>query len=382
MNRKALRTAVFQSHRYIGLLIGLIWLVAGLTGSLLVFHHEIDHAQVQIEQIGDSASPMKTSQERLSYDVMLNSVKTAYPKATPSWLNLPTEANELIPIWITEKQGDREISTNVYVNPYTGAIAKAQVWENSFWDIVYRLHYELLAGEVGQAIVGIAAALMLILSGTGIVLWPGWRKLKSGFSLKLRAHPKRANFDIHKVSGIITAVFLTLIAFTGFCWNFYEQAKPAVYAATFSSVPVDPVSQAVANQKAIGVTAALQTANVALPDATSTFVSLPTQPDAPFHVGMKLPAEINRWGDSGVYLDQYTGKVLRVDDSRAASLGDRVFHSFSPLHYGTFGGLPTRIFYVFVGLTPAILMVTGVVMWWYRKKPVAQREKRLKRETV
>ncbi|MEH2423610.1 MAG: PepSY-associated TM helix domain-containing protein [Nostoc sp.] len=42
---------------------------------------------------------------------------------------------------------------------------------------------------------------------------------------------------------------------------------------------------------------------------------------------------------------------------------------FTPLHYGTFGGLPTRILYVFVGLTPLILFITGFVMWQYRKRP-------------
>jgi len=37
-------------------------------------------------------------------------------------------------------------------------------------------------------------------------------------------------------------------------------------------------------------------------------------------------------------------------------------------HYGTFGGLPTRILYVFVGLSPLILFITGFVMWWFRRK--------------
>ncbi|MEH1845738.1 MAG: PepSY-associated TM helix domain-containing protein [Nostoc sp.] len=49
-------------------------------------------------------------------------------------------------------------------------------------------------------------------------------------------------------------------------------------------------------------------------------------------------------------------------------MGDRILNSFSPLHYGTFGGSPTRIFYLFVGLAPLILSVTGFVMWWYRYK--------------
>ncbi|MEH1889486.1 MAG: PepSY-associated TM helix domain-containing protein [Nostoc sp.] len=46
-----------------------------------------------------------------------------------------------------------------------------------------------------------------------------------------------------------------------------------------------------------------------------------------------------------------------------------MLNSFTPLHYSTFGGLPTRILYVFVKLTPLILFITGFVMWQYRKRP-------------
>ncbi|MEH2309963.1 MAG: PepSY-associated TM helix domain-containing protein [Nostoc sp.] len=44
-------------------------------------------------------------------------------------------------------------------------------------------------------------------------------------------------------------------------------------------------------------------------------------------------------------------------------------NSFVPLHYGTFWGLPSRIFYVFVGLAPLVLFITGFVMWRYRYQP-------------
>ncbi|WP_334963502.1 PepSY-associated TM helix domain-containing protein [Nostoc sp.] len=49
-------------------------------------------------------------------------------------------------------------------------------------------------------------------------------------------------------------------------------------------------------------------------------------------------------------------------------LGDRILNSFRPLHFGTFWGLPSRIFYVFVRLAPLVLSVTGFVIWWYRYK--------------
>ncbi|MEH2180966.1 PepSY-associated TM helix domain-containing protein [Nostoc sp.] len=41
MTSKTVRKVIFGLHRYIGLGVGLIALVVGLTGSLLVFHTEI-----------------------------------------------------------------------------------------------------------------------------------------------------------------------------------------------------------------------------------------------------------------------------------------------------------------------------------------------------
>lgn len=58
------------------------------------------------------------------------------------------------------------------------------------------------------------------------------------------------------------------------------------------------------------------------------------------------------------------------------SFGDRILNAFAPMHYGTFGGLPTRILYVFVGLSPTVLFITGLTMYRLRRRPkaVAKRE--------
>jgi uncharacterized iron-regulated membrane protein len=39
------------------------------------------------------------------------------------------------------------------------------------------------------------------------------------------------------------------------------------------------------------------------------------------------------------------------------------------MHYGTFGGLATRILYVFVGLSPTILFIIGLIMYRLRRRP-------------
>ena len=144
-----------------------------------------------------------------------------------------------------------------------------------------------------------------------------------------------------------------------------------IYAATFTLKPPEVQSTVVPGKPLLGLDEIVQRSDNALPGAVNTYISLPSKSDSVFQIYKRLPGDIEDF-NSSAKLDQYSGKVLQVEDSRVAGLGDRVLNSFSPIHYGTFGGLPTRIFYVFVGLAPTILMITGFVMWWHRRKPKAK----------
>ncbi|MEH2181768.1 PepSY-associated TM helix domain-containing protein [Nostoc sp.] len=240
------------------------------------------------------------------------------------------------------------------VNPYTGAIlnSKRSLLQKIF-SVMYPLHYTLLSGEIGRKFVGIVGLLFTILSITGIILWPGWRKLIAGFKIKWNAHPKRVNFDVHKVAGAIAGVFLVFSFFIGFCWNLSEFVNPIIYAITFSN---PAISVPIAGKLPLGLKDQLKIAQAALPNASLKYISIPDNPEDTFGFSFDL-------GD--VSLDQHSGKV-QVSTMATASLGDRVLNSFGDLHYGTFWGLPSRIFYIFVGFAPLILFITGFVMWRYR----------------
>ncbi|MEH2249201.1 PepSY-associated TM helix domain-containing protein [Nostoc sp.] len=366
MNSKKLRDLVFTLHRYIGLAVGLIAIIVGLTGTLLVFQSEISTFDQQ-RRIG-TITPQG---EPLPVEVVLNTVKKTYadqPDAPVQRIYLPSKPNEPMNIILKTKQ--KEWTEN-YVNPYTGKILGNNLkstFIQKFYEIIYPLHYELLGGNIGNKFVGIIGLLMSFMSITGIILWPGWRKLISGFKIKWNAHVKRVNFDVHKVAGVIAAVFLIFTFFTGFCWNFSDVANPMIYTLTFSKQQADPVSVVVAGKFPLALKEQLKTAQATLPDGILRRIYFPIKPEEALTVAFKLPQETEDYNQSSVYLDQYSGKVLRVDSSLKVSLGDRILNSFSPLHYGTFWGLPTRIFYLFVGLAPLILSVTGFVMWWYRYK--------------
>lgn len=363
MNARTIRNTTFHLHRWLGLIGGIFLCIAGLTGSVLVFWHEIDR-MVVAQRFGQ----VIPTGERVMISAIANTVKAAYAAKglTLSSLSLPELANQPYLVWL---HAPADQHWQVFVNPYTGRVMGDRQWETSWVGTIYGLHYKLLAGDTGVFIMGIVALLTLLLSITGIVLWPGWRKLIAGFKIKWNAHIKRTNFDIHKVAGIITAIFLAFIGFTGFAWN-VPQAKvtDAIYAATLTPKPADPVSQPISGQQPLPIADLMQRADAAVPNATTTYVSFPKKPEEPFRVGKKQAQETDKWGRTRVYLDQFTGEVVQLSDGVKPSRAEAIINQFGPVHFGTFGGRLTQVLYVFVGLAPTVLMVTGVVMWWYRKR--------------
>lgn len=372
MKRLTVRQVAFTLHRYIGLGVALILIVIGLTGSFLVFGHEIDHFLVHLQ-----SEKIVPQGERMSLESVVAIVETAYQDSSAvkvESVGMPTAADEPYQIWL---ESPDEKWTEVLVNPYTGTLLLTRQWEKTLTGMALNIHYFLLAGETGIMVAGITALLLFILSLTGIILWPGWRKLIAGFKIKWNAHPKRVNFDIHKVAGIIAAGFLAVIGLTGFCWNFYDFTTPIIYAATFTAPPPELASTVVEGKAPLTVSELLQKAETVFPDGDTTYVNIPTTPDAAFGINKRVPGEKEYWGRSRLYLDQYTGEVLHVYDVRSLPLGERVLDGFGPLHYGTFGGLPTRILYVFVGLSPTVLAITGWVMWRYRYRSQLAHQARL-----
>lgn len=303
---------------------------------------------------------------QLSPESVLNTIEAKYAARSDLHLFRIYLPNTPASPYVGQLSTTNDQRTEVFVNPYTGKIIGERISNNTLIGMLLSLHYSLMAGETGTMFVGIAAFLMCILTVTGLVLWPGWRKLITGFKVKFDAHPKRLNFDIHKVAGIVSVVFLFFTGFTGFCWNFYDLTEPIIYAVTFTSKPSELVSTPIPGKSALGLTEQLKIANAALPGAVTKSIYFPDKSENALQIRMKLPQESSDYGDSNVYLDQYSGKVLRVDNALKLPLGDRVLNSFVPLHYGTFWGLSSRILYVFVGLAPLILFITGFVMWQYR----------------
>lgn len=361
-----LRSLVFQLHRYLGLVCGLILVIIGTTGSLLIFEPELEHQLIErrIGAIVPQGNP-------INIDTVVATVQAELSRATHLTLG-----NILVPQDATSPYQARLWDVNdhlvqLFIHPYTGQVMGLIPEDESWLHIALRLHYQLLAGNTGMVVAGITGLLMFLLSVTGIVLWPGWRKLTAGFNIKWDAHPKRRNFDLHKVVGAIAAIFLAFTGFTGFCWNFYDWSSSIIYAITFTPKPPTLVSKPLPGQAALSTSKSLELANTTFPNSITTFIGVPRKPDDVIRIGKRQAHESSRYGESEVLIDPYMGTILRVQDSKTLGFGDRILNAFVPLHYGTFWGRTSRILYVFVGLAPLLLFITGLVMWGYRRRKKA-----------
>lgn len=204
MKTKTTRNWIFTLHRYLGLALGLILIIVGLTGSLLVFEDEIN--QWSDDRQFGTVTPIG---EVLPAERMVEIFQTTYPNGKILFIAAPSDDRHLFILQFHPKNNPDDWHA-AFINPYTGTVmGDRSLSESRLTDYLIDLHKSLmLSGLEGATIVGIASLLLVILSLTGVILWPGWRKLTSGFKIKWNTRPKRLNFDLHKVVGIIMAVFM------------------------------------------------------------------------------------------------------------------------------------------------------------------------------
>ncbi|CAA9304505.1 Uncharacterized iron-regulated membrane protein; Iron-uptake factor PiuB [uncultured Leptolyngbya sp.] len=364
-----LRKLTFTLHRYVGVMLGLLLLVIGLSGSSLVFWKEIHHSRnLSLMQVAPQG-------ERVTLDSILEPVRQAYPNWQLTGIFLPRQPTDTYEV---RMQANKDQRIDVYVNPYTGELLGSRQWGQTLMSFVYKLHYTLLAGKIGEKIIGTCGLLLLLLCMSGLILWPGWKKLGTGFKIRWRSPARLVNYDVHKVVGLLSVVFLSLTAFSGAGLIFYTEFEGVVYWLTGTPKLPEATSTLVAGKPPIALDAVLQKADAALPGGEITYIRLPQEPDGAFQVAKKLPQEAHPNGGSSVYLDQYSGEILRVDNAQEASLANRILNALFPLHIGAYGGLGMRIFYVFLGLAPVTLSATGFVLWRHRQWDKARRQEAIR----
>ncbi len=301
---------------------------------------------------------------RLSFDVLLADAQRQLPNhEITGWL-VQRDNPRLADVLYVIERGHNEwlIATQ---DPYTGRLlVSPRLGTTTFTGWMLELHYEFFADNAGLVIVGLLGVALCVLGVTGVYVYREfWKHV---FTLRWNRGARILFSDVHKFVGIASAAFNLVLGFTGAYWNIQHVVGHMIYG--------DP-PQAVIGERLYSPTLSLNTlaldAKTRLPGYEIGFISLPSDPKAPAitFYGSVEPRGVLR-GPYGSYL-AYDAKTLvhqSTTDARAGGVWAQIYDAFTPLHFGTFGGLPVRILWSLGGLTPGILGVTGFLIWYRRRK--------------
>ena len=349
-----MRKAFLWLHRWLGLAAGLIISFLGLTGSALVFRHELE-AKIEPRLVH-----VQEQSQRVTWQTVYNNVQRAYPDAKINHFFLgrtPTTSHE---IWLDG--GERY----AYVNPYTGEVLGDRSQAGGVLPWLFQAHTHLVAGETGEKIAGWSGLTLVALSISGLLLWlprrpwkaAGWR---NAFKLHWKKSWKVRNYELHRVGGALIACFLLLSSITGVAMVWPEVTESIV--STFAGKTTRPKPKATQSARTLPLDVLVAKANAAFPDAELRRISFPAKPGAPLVIRKKRASDLHPNGMNYIYLDATTGQVLAIDDASKASLGTRIMNARYPIHIGLWGGTTTRVLAVFVGLSPLLLFVSGFIIW-------------------
>jgi len=355
---------MFLLHQILGLASGLIVAVVCFTGALLVFQTEITAL------LHPARSHVQAGATRLSVDALVDSalsrnrgkIDAVTTYSDPSYaLKVVTSNN-----------------TQIYVDPYTGRVVDTHRGGEHFFEVTEALHRRLLAGEVGRRIVGIATVCFVVILLSGVFIW--WPRtmhaLKAHLTFKHPTGWKRRNYDLHVVLGIYSTIILLVVGATGLVWS-YRSVGKAVDGLTPAgkATPPPPHSVPVAGSIPIGMQSAFDLGGAALGPTINLVVYPASRPhDAITVMGLPPHAPWKQAMDIA-YLDQYSGRTLRIDRFANRPMGEYARRITNPIHVGSLYGLPSEIAAFLACLIGTIAPFTGVIIWVNRRWPRALRRR-------
>lgn len=355
MNRKGI---LFRLHSWTGLVTGIFIVVMSVSGSLLVFHEELDRLQYP------SVNAVK-EQTLLSLDSSYRILQKQYPQARISNVQLPETIKQPYIFSLTDlSYQSGKASLQVFLHPQSGKILATRGGSNDArhnamsWLSV--LHNSFHLKKRGEWLLGFLGVLFLLNIVSGTLLYR--KKIIPVLFFHKHFFTKK---NIHQLIGVYALLFNLVIGITGvwmqryvFKESFY--AKQTDYA--MSVKPSPPLY--------FQFDSSLLAARTQYPEFTGYVVYFAQSPAAKTAVygSRSTNSFIHSRKFSDVLFLDSTGAVAKtafVDEIDKDSRYDIIN---SQVHFGQYGGLPVKIAYALLGLTGALLGCTGISQWLQRKK--------------
>lgn len=356
-----MRRLAVTLHLWLGLTLGALWAVQGLTGSALVFHREIERW----------ANPARAGAEgpMASADALLAAAAAA-GGGTVQRLAVSDARGDLLVASVASPGGERD----VFLDPATARVVDSRDAEPSAPGggataaYLYDLHKNLLAGKAGHLIVGLSG--LVLLSSLGLGLWIGWPRIWRGVAdwRAWRSRPQQL-YGWHRLIGFTAGAALLILTPAGAAMVFSKELRAGLpglvaFKTPFRAAPLP----AGVEPEWLSADRALATARAAFPAADFVRLVPPTASSPVYTVRLHQPGEARAWsGVTAVTLDGRTGAVLDTYDPLSAPFANRLLDAAFSIHNGEIAGLAGRLLVMLAGLSLPAFYATGVWLWWAKR---------------
>jgi len=385
-----LRATALWLHRWVGLVISVFLIVAGVTGSVLAFFHDLDAALnpelFHVEPPGPGAPLL----DPLELHARIQRDLPSGQRLEGVLLDL--HEGESVNYYIDEREN--------FFDPYTGRLLGSRHFgdisegKKSFLTFIYMLHFTLALGDVGLWLFGVIAVLWTIDCFVGAYLTfpvavPAARAVKraSWLSRWLPAWLLKTNqlfalvFTWHRASGLWVWGILLVFAWSAVSLNLYDQVYDPLMNRLLPRVEEPELPELIPPR---------QTPELALPAALERGRAL--MADEATRRGFRVIEEkyIGYDPERGVYsynvestldigprlaettlgFDGDDGRPLSFHSPTTDGARTRLDRWLVALHFGTVreGGIVYRAFVCLLGLVVTLLSVTGIWIWWRKRK--------------
>jgi uncharacterized iron-regulated membrane protein len=389
-----MRRILTSLHRVLGLITAGFLFIAGSTGALIAWDHELDGLINPRFYHTEKPTPALTPERALA---LANQVEQREPRLQVTWLPLVSEESEALQLGVGPRIDPAtglayELGYNqLAVDPTSGEPQAQREWgavslkRENLLPFLYRLHYTLHIPEGGgvdwgMLLMGVIAVGWVIDSIIALIIsFPNRKVWRKSFRFRFTNGAKVANFDLHRSGGVWAWPLLLVLAITAVSMNLNEWVvRPIV--SVFSELTPEPLaglpladeehprSPKLSREKVLEL-AQLEAAkhNIERPIGGVFF----SDHAGAFGVGFFSPGQEH--GDGGLgnpylYFHGDDGRYLGAHLPGTGSAGDFFMQLQFPLHSGRIAGVTGRVIVTILGLAVAGLSVTGLVIWAQRRR--------------
>jgi uncharacterized iron-regulated membrane protein len=402
-------------HRWAGLFIAVFLFIAGLTGAVISWDHELD------EWLNPHLFDAKATGAPLSPHELVRRVEAADPRVRVTYFQLSFEeghnADLFVEPRVDPKTGDLyAVDYNqVFIDPVSGEVAGRRFWgaisldSENILPFLYKLHYSMHIPDFwgidrwGLWFMGIVGIVWMFDCFVGFYLtlprpagqgagepdeggsgaaaasrrtW--WQRWKPAWMIKRGAGSYRRNLDLHRAFGLWLWAALFILAFTSISMNLTNEVVRPILSRISTLTPDafddraptalnKPIEPKVTFPQAIDIASAEARRRGWEEPAGAAFYGLQ---HGLYAISFFHPGDDHGSGGMGVkmlFLDGATGTLQGGRVPWEGTAADIFMQLQFPLHSGRIAGVPGRVFLSFMGLVVALLSATGIVIWFKKR---------------